>query len=62
MSDLAKASRLPLSTVRRLEQDAGSVLIRSHRAAAGALREAGIGLPPLSNGAVAVEMRADAVP
>lgn len=61
MSDLAKASKLSLSTVRRLEQDAESVLTRNRRAAAEALQRAGIDFLPLSNGAVAVVMRADAV-
>ncbi len=62
MSDLAKASGLSLSTVRRLEQDAEGVLTRNRRSAAEALQEAGIGFLPLSNGAVAVVVLADAVP
>ena len=61
MSDLADASRLSLSTVRRLEQDADAVLIRNRSSAAEALQDACICFFPLSNGAIAVVTLTDVV-
>lgn len=61
MSDLADASGLSLSTVRRLEQGAEGVLTRNRRSAALALQAAGVGFLSLGNGAVAVVKLADAI-
>ncbi|WP_162560599.1 PAS domain-containing protein [Methylobacterium durans] len=43
LADLASASKLSLSTIRRLEEDADGPLARSRHAAVDALRQAGVG-------------------
>ncbi|UHC18007.1 helix-turn-helix domain-containing protein [Methylobacterium currus] len=57
--DLARASGLPLSTVRRLEADAEagrirSHVTRSHHGAVAALRRAGIRFVALDDGTIAL--------
>ncbi|TNC13518.1 helix-turn-helix domain-containing protein [Methylobacterium terricola] len=54
MTDLAQASGLSLSTVRRLEEGEGSATHRSRHQAIGALRHAGIRFILLDDGGVAV--------
>lgn len=54
MEDLAVASSLSLSTVRRIEADDPSRPVRSRRGAISALRRAGVAFLPLQDGTVAV--------
>jgi hypothetical protein len=54
MADLAEASGLSFSTVRRLEEDDPGALRRSRSAAVAALRRAGIGFLVMEGNAVAV--------
>ncbi|WP_165937913.1 PAS domain-containing protein [Methylobacterium segetis] len=53
LADLAGASKLSLSTIRRLEEDADGPLARSRHAAVDALRQAGVGFR-LIEGSIAV--------
>lgn len=53
LADLANASKLSLSTIRRLEEDADGPLARSRFAAVDALRQAGVGFR-LMEGSIAV--------
>ena len=54
MGDLAEASGLSLSTIRRLEEGSEGPAARSRHAAIEALRRAGIGFVLLDGGAIAV--------
>ncbi|MEA1832236.1 PAS domain-containing protein [Methylobacterium durans] len=54
MTDLANASNLSFSTIRRLEENAEGPANRSRRAVISALREAGIRFPRIDGGTVAV--------
>ena len=54
MTDLAKASGISFSTVRRLEENAEAAFGRSRHAAVSALRQAGIRFALLDDGSVAV--------
>ncbi|WP_336487671.1 PAS domain-containing protein [Methylobacterium nigriterrae] len=54
LADLAKASKLSLSTIRRLEEDAEGPLARSRHAAIEALRQAGVVFTVVEGSTVAV--------
>ena len=54
LSDLAQASKLSLSTIRRLEEDADGPLARSRHAAVHALRQAGVAFTIVEGATLAV--------
>ncbi|WP_132252761.1 helix-turn-helix domain-containing protein [Methylobacterium segetis] len=54
MADLARASGLSFSTIRRLEEDGGGAPARSHQRAVETLRQAGIGFSLVAGNAIAL--------